>query len=206
MYRPGSCRGPFPHTACSANAQPRGKLPGPLRPAHRSHRTAIPAGRVDQAEPQGVTVLVYDNLPPGLLTAVTYGLSLADHPDWQHGSPELCVSIRSTDDLWARAVGHLAEAQRGDCTFTYGETINFGEKITPESAMTAFVIFAPAVLDRDDYTNIASASGHEGHDIINLAGIYPIHEIERQYIREHGFKAFWDHDWDMYDITRSSAV
>ncbi|MFJ3339373.1 hypothetical protein [Streptomyces sp. NPDC086766] len=30
---------------------------------------------------RGVTEIVYDNLPDGLLTTLTYGLSLAEHPD-----------------------------------------------------------------------------------------------------------------------------
>ena len=156
---------------------------------------------------QGITMMVYDDLPPGLLTAASYGLSLANHADWRSGRPELCISVRSTDDLWARAVGHLVETLRGDCPFSYGETINFGEQITTESHMTAFVIFAPAVFDRSDYTNIdVGIPDHEGHDIINIAGIYPIHEVERQFIREHGLGTFWDLDWDPYDVARPSAV
>lgn len=51
-----------------------------------------------------------------------------------------------------------------------------------------------------------SAPGHEGHDIIHLAGFYPIHEVARQYITDHGLKAFWDLDWDPYDVTRPPAV
>ncbi|MFD3613148.1 hypothetical protein ACFWXA_34850 [Streptomyces atroolivaceus] len=49
-----------------------------------------------------MTEIVYDDLPDGPFTALTYGLSLAEHPDWQHGSPELCLSVNSTksDQLW----------------------------------------------------------------------------------------------------------
>jgi hypothetical protein len=36
---------------------------------------------------KGVTVIAYENLPAGLNTALTYGLSLADHPDWRYGRP-----------------------------------------------------------------------------------------------------------------------
>ncbi|MFI5751363.1 hypothetical protein ACIBBE_36885 [Streptomyces sp. NPDC051644] len=56
-----------------------------------------------------MTEIVYEDLPDGLLTALTYGLSLAEHPDWQHGSPELCLSVNSTNVIWAHAVGFLAE-------------------------------------------------------------------------------------------------
>jgi hypothetical protein len=155
---------------------------------------------------KGVTIIAYRNLPDDLATALTYGLSLAEHPDWKFGSPELCVSVRSEDDRWAWAVGHLAESLRGSCPFSYGNTINFGERISPESDMTAFVVFAPAVADSADCHIDVSSPGHEGHDIIHLAGMYPIYEAERQYIREYGLQSFWELDWDLYDVTRRPAV
>jgi hypothetical protein len=155
---------------------------------------------------KGVTVIAYENLPEGLNTALTYGLSLADHPDWRHGRPELCISVRSDDERWARVVGHLAERLRGSCPFSYGNTIRFGQPVTPQSPLTAFVVFAPAVLDRGDCHIDVSPPGHKGHDIIHITGIYPIHEAERQYITDHGLEAFWALDWDLYDTTRPPAT
>jgi hypothetical protein len=73
--------------------------------------------------------------------------------------------------------------------------------------MTGFVIFAPAVLDREDFLGIdVSPDEHEGHDLINIAGCYPIHQVESQFIRDNGLEAFWTSDWDMYDVTRPPAV
>ncbi len=95
---------------------------------------------------------------------------------------------------------------RGSCPFSYGNTINFGERICPDSPPTAFVVFAPAVVDRDDCRIDVSIPGHEGHDVIHLAGMYPIHEVERQYIAAHDLKSFWDLDWDPYDVARVPAV
>ncbi|MEV1290082.1 suppressor of fused domain protein [Micromonospora sp. NPDC049679] len=155
---------------------------------------------------KGVTIIAYRDLPADLATALTYGLSLAAHPHWKFGSPELCLSVRSEDDRWAWAVGHLAESLRGSCPFSYGNTIDFGERISPESEMTAFVVFAPAVLDSADCRIDVSVPGHEGHDIIHLAGMYPIHQAERQYIGEHGLESFWKLDWDPYDVSRSPAI
>ncbi|ATL32620.1 hypothetical protein [Streptomyces formicae] len=156
---------------------------------------------------RGVTEIVYDNLPDGLLTALTYGLSLAEHPDWQHGSPELCLSVNSTDVIWAHAVGFLAEQLRGTCPFSYGSTINFGERIVPESEMTAFCVFAPLVLDRDDYLGIdVGIPGHEDHDVINIQGMYPIHEVERQFINEYGLEAFWKSDWEPTNVLRRPTI
>jgi hypothetical protein len=154
-----------------------------------------------------VTTVVYDGLPEGLLTALTYGVSLAEHPEWRNGSLELCISVRSPDVIWAHALGFLAESPRGSCPFAYGNTLNFGERISTESDMTAFVVFAPAVLDRGDYTGIdVSLPGHEGHDVISVQGLYPIHDVERQFIDEQGLQAFWQKNWDPYDVHRLPAV
>lgn len=49
---------------------------------------------------------------------------------------------------------HVGEAQRGDNPLHYGDTNNFGERIATDTEMTVFVIFAPSVLDRNDYNAI----------------------------------------------------
>jgi len=150
-----------------------------------------------------VIAITYKDLPePGLLTAITYGLSVADHPEWRLGKPELCISIRSHDERWARAVAFVADRLRGLSSFAYGETINFGEQISPESTMSAFVVFAPAVLDRGDFLNIDVGDPLP----INLQGMYPIHETERQWIQEHALEPFWRLEWDPYDVARPAAI
>lgn len=150
-----------------------------------------------------LTVLTYEDIPErGMLTALTYGLSLADHADWRLGKPELCLSVASQDKSWALAMGFLAESLRGEAPFCYGNTFGFGEQIAPESAMDAFVVFAPAVLERDDFTGIEVGDRLP----INIAGLYPIHAAERLYIGEHGLEAFWAVDWDVYDVGRPPAL
>jgi suppressor of fused protein SUFU len=156
---------------------------------------------------------VYADLPePGHLTGLTYGLSLAEHPDWHAGKPELCICVQSEDVAWALAVAHLAESLRGDCPFDYGSTIDFGERISDESEMASFVIFAPVVLDRDDYQHIHVGGGPEANgqadpdDVVNIAGCYPIHDVELEFIQEQGLEAFWQLEWDPYDVTRPPAV
>lgn len=106
-----------------------------------------------------------------------------------------------------------AEQLRGTCPFSYGSTINFGERIAPESEMTAFCVFAPLTLDRDDYLGIdIGIPGHESHDVItiqgviNIQGMYPIHEVERQFINERGPEAFWKSDWEPTDVLRRPAT
>lgn len=152
---------------------------------------------------KGITAITYIGLPePGMLTAITYGISLADHPEWRLGKPELCITVRSDDVIWARAVGFLAEQLRGDCPFCYGDTLNFGERVTDESDMTAFVVFAPAAMERDAFLDIDVGDDRP----INIAGCYPIHESERQFIRANGLEPFWKLDWDMYDVRRPSVL
>lgn len=71
-----------------------------------------------------VTVIVYDDLPElGMVTGVTYGVSLASHPEWRHGKPKLCISVGSNDLRWPLALGHIAETQHGTNPFSYGDTI-----------------------------------------------------------------------------------
>lgn len=97
---------------------------------------------------------------------------------------------------------HIGEAQRGDNPFHYGDTINFRERIAPGSDMTAFVVFAPAVLDHSGYAGI-----NIGETLpVNICGLYPIHDAERRYIHDHGLEAFWKLNWDPYEVRRPSAA
>lgn len=172
------------------------RLTDGIEPAFTPVEAEQPGGRA-------ITVIRYDDLPePGLLTALTYGLSLAEHSDWRMGKPELCISVKSQDPAWGLAVGYLAAQLRGTCPFCYGDTLNFHERISPESEMTAFLVFAPAVLDRADATGIDVGDTLP----INISGMYPIHDSERLWIHEHGLEAFWQLDWDPYDVKRPPVV
>lgn len=144
-----------------------------------------------------ITAIVFRDLPePGFLTGITYGLSLSEHPDWRMGKPELIITVRSADIAWALVVASFAEELRGECPFTYGGTLNHGERISPESAMTAFVVFGPSALDPKD------AEIDMGDYKIFLNGCYPIYESERMFIQENGLEAFWKLDWDVNDVRR----
>ena len=151
----------------------------------------------------GVTVMSYEGVPqPGMLTAITYGVSLAEHPEWRLGKPELALSVNSLDPAWAYVLGNVAETLRGNCPFAYGYTITFGEPVDPGSGLDAFVVFAPAVLGRDDSVGIDVGDALP----VSIQGVYPIHQSERAFIRDHGLEAFWNQDWDPYDVTRRPAV
>jgi hypothetical protein len=160
--------------------------------------------RVESTKPglKGLTAIRYRDLPEaGSFIGFTYGLSLADHELWQHGKPELSICVDSDDPRWVLAAADLAEKLRGDCPFQYGDTLNFGEPIAPDSTMDGFVVLGASVVDAED-ARIEVGDDHP----INLAGLYPTYRSERQFIRQHGPEAFRQFDWDPYDVSRPPAV
>ncbi|MBX2895975.1 MAG: hypothetical protein KF763_11065 [Cyclobacteriaceae bacterium] len=152
----------------------------------------------------GVTTIVYKDIPEkGFITALTYGLSLVKHPDWKLGRPELCISVNSPNLEWGLVVGHLANNLRGDCPFSYGQTINFREQISSDSEMDAFFIFAPSTLTKEDYSNIDIGTDYK----INIAGLYPMYSDELEVYEIIGLKSFWHHpNFDNYSITRKKIT
>jgi hypothetical protein len=176
-----------------------------------AHLAGIAGGLTPRVLPVGstkpgvadVTVIVYDDVPePGMTTGITYGLSIVDHPVWTQTRPELCLTVATADAVWMQVLGELVERLRGDCPFVYGSTVDVGQPISPDTEMTAFVVFRPAVLDRADYDAIEVGDG----DRVNIVGIYPIHESERTFIVDHGLEEFWRLGWDPYDVSRSAMV
>lgn len=153
-----------------------------------------------------LTVVAFRDVPEDLQTSFTYGVSLADHEDWTSGKPELCLSVRSTDGRWAQALGLMAENLRGRCPFRYNDVIRFEAPIAPESEMSAFLVFASTVLPPEATRLEVGPPGREDSDVIQLHGVYPIHESEAEYLGTHGLESFWRRDWDRHDVTRPPAV
>lgn len=140
---------------------------------------------------------------PGYITGVTYGLSEVEHEEWKLARPELIISVQSTDVAWPLAVAEMANQLRGKCPFCYGDLINFGEAVSPESEMSAFFVFAPAILERGDFLDIDVG----GPRPVSIAGMYPIHDSERSLFGEIGLEAFWHYaGFDMYDVRRKPMV
>ena len=146
---------------------------------------------------------MYENIPePGHITGVTYGLSEVEHVDWRFARPELIISVKSTDIAWPLAVAEMANQLRGRCSFCYGAVINFGEKVSEESEMSAFFVFAPSILEKEDFLNIDVG----GPQSITIAGMYPIYDSERASISKLGLERFWHHpNFDLYDIRRAEV-
>lgn len=157
-------------------------------------------GGKDENGIPNVTTMVYKDVPEkGFITGITYGLSLVNHPDWKFGRPELCISVKSEDESWAEVAGFLANSLKGDCPFSYGQTINFREQISEESEMNAFFVFAPSTLEKEDYLNIEIGAEYK----INIAGLYPIYANEMDLIEKNGLENFWKNkDYDNYSVKR----
>ncbi|PTX59449.1 suppressor of fused protein SUFU [Kordia periserrulae] len=148
----------------------------------------------------GVTSFIYKDIPKkGMITGVTYGLSLVNYPEWKFGRPELMITVNSNDISWAKSAGFLANSLRGNCPFSYSNIINFRKKITDESEMDAFLVFAPSILEKNDFSNINIGLNYK----VNIAGLYPIYASEMKYIEKNGLEKFWKHpNFDMYDVAR----
>jgi hypothetical protein len=145
-----------------------------------------------------VTCFIYRDVPQaGMMTAVTHGLSLADHPDWRYGKPELILTVRSADESWALAMAFIAERYRGEKSFTYGSLFSLEKPISSESPIRGFLVFVPAVLDHETLKITLPTR------TVNLAGMYPIHAGEIELIQKTGLEEFWRQpELDLYDVTR----
>lgn len=148
----------------------------------------------------GVTTIVYRDIPKkGYTTAFTYGLSLVQHPAWKVGRAELCISVSSPRLDWAQAMGYIANKLRGDCPFSYGQLINFEEKISDDSEMDAFFIFAPSTIDKEDYLHIDIGAGYK----VSIASLYPMYSDEIEVYENIGLEKFWHHpNFDNYKVDR----
>lgn len=100
---------------------------------------------------------------------------------------------------WGVALGYIANELRGKCAFGYGETIRFGTQIAADSRMDTFLVFAPSILEKADYSGINIGLDYR----INVAGLYPIYGEEIQVYQALGLQQFWHHpNFDLYDINR----
>ncbi|MGE8380390.1 MAG: suppressor of fused domain protein [Sphingobacterium sp.] len=153
----------------------------------------------------GVTTIVYENIPEkGMITSFTYGLSLGNHPDWKNGRPELTLTVRSDNFSWGRVVGYLANQLRDKCPFSYGDPIDFQEKISDDSEMDGFLVFAPSIFkNKSDYNNLDIGAKYK----IYIKGIYPIYSSEIEVMPKLGFERFWKHpNFDLYNINRNKIT
>ena len=156
--------------------------------------------RSEDAQLPDVAVLVYENWPhPGFIKGFTYGLSLVNHPDWKRGRCEVMISMESLLHSWPFAIGTIVSRLRGRCPFSYGNTIKYGDSISAESHMDAFLIFAPPHLDKDQ--KIVRMTDYDCF----IAGAYPLYDSELELYQRIDLEAFWHHPgWDPLNPRREA--
>lgn len=161
------------------------------------HRADAPDGRAP------VSVFIYRNIPDhGMITGITYGLSLYPYPDWKFGRPELIVSVNSLDIGWPCAAATFAASFRGQKRFSYGDVFSTDDPLTSDSAMDAFLVFAPSILTNREHATIQTNDYR-----ICLAQLYPIYRSELPLYDRIGLERFWKHPgFDMYDINREPII
>ncbi len=161
----------------------------------------------DEPELGRVLTASFPDFPaPGALTGFTYGLSLADHPDWTAGRPEVCICVRTQDEEWVEAAATMVEILRGKFSFAPGKVLNRVEPVVEESAMRCFLMERLSVPGWDAGVQIEVGDQGQEPDVISLVQAYPIHSSEMAFIMDHGAVDFWSLTWDRFDPMRLPAV
>ncbi len=111
------------------------------------------------------------------------------------------ICVNSLDDGWGLAVGFLAMQHRGKAAFAYGSTFELGHRVSMESAMTAFLAFAPTDLPKEA-THIKLSDR-----TLNLVQMYPIYEGEIELVQHAGPVEFLTRSAvDFHDIARPNLA
>lgn len=131
------------------------------------------------------------------LTGFTFGLSQVERPQWRFGRPELVVSVRSSDEVWGLGAAFAARRLRGECTFSYGQTIRFGERIHPSRPFDHYFLFAPRAVE------LPRARIVLPDYVVNLVQAYPVHRDEVEAIARVGPSVFFQSSPDLADLERS---
>lgn len=114
----------------------------------------------------------------------SYGLSFAPHPDQPHRT-ELCLQMRSNEPHWIHVVGHLANRLRGDCPFHIGQIIRFGQTISPDSKLDAFLVIPPT-----EGTIPSTVKDGNKSTAIHLVELFPVFAQETPTIQRLGVNRF----------------
>lgn len=149
------------------------------------------------------SIMVYyfaDFPTPGMLTAVTSGLSSASHPNWKAGKPELMITLTTTDYQWGKAAGFFALAHQGERAFSYGETYKLDFPIAGDSTMNACLVHKSSFLSPEQTTFTLPDR------TVHLASLYPMYDEELEVYAAIGLNAFRRHpDFDNYNPRRQQV-
>jgi len=151
-----------------------------------------------------VRILKYDDYPrPGFKTAVTYGLSLADHPEsphWTDSKPELSICVRSAHDMWGGLIGLMADVFRGDRPVEPGKRLTFNFPMNEHTHMDGIMVGGPAPFPMNP---IALTTRK-----ILIRSAYPIYRSEGTVIDSDGWERFLERIGQdaLFDPWRPSLV
>lgn len=131
------------------------------------------------------------------LTSFTFGLSQVRHPLWRFGRPELVVSVRSSDEVWGLGAAFAARLLRGECAFSYGQILRFGERIDPSRPFDHYFLFAPRAVEQPCARIVLPDY------VVNLVQAYPVNTEEVEAIQWMGPSEFFRHSPDLAELERS---
>jgi len=156
-----------------------------------------------QAGLPDISTFIWHGCPePGMMTVVSYGLSLMQKKEWVKGRPELMLRLETKDEAWAIAVASFIHLFRQEKSFRYQTILTTDEPVVPGTEMRGFFTFAPPLSDSEKMT----FSSSEGLPI-NLTGFYPIYIEERELLPRIGLEAFWHHEsYDPCSTTRPNLA
>jgi len=145
-----------------------------------------------------ISVFVYRDCPePGMITGITYGLSLRAHPEWTLSRPEMVISIESSNIEWPQVALGFASWFASEKRFRYGDIFTVDGSLTSDTQMDAVLIFAQSILDSEDA--VVQLNDYR----VTLSQFYPIHRSEIPLYEKIGLEAFWHHPgFGMYDPKR----
>jgi hypothetical protein len=148
--------------------------------AHDSIRI-VPATRAGL--PPVCCFIFQDRPETGMMTAVTYGLSLSEHTDWGDQKPELIARVRSSDEEWGLALAGFAERLRGEHSFADGSILMGPSPLSSESEMGGFLLGDPPAAAGATLIELPTRT-------VRLRSAIPIYECEATLINDVGPKEF----------------
>lgn len=137
-----------------------------------------------------------------MITGVTYGLSLAGHPEQEPGvRPELMISLESSDSLWAWNVAYFAAEYRGLRAFQHGEVFFVEEPLAGDTKMEGMLVYKTTVIPPE--SAVVKLPQYQ----ICFSQLYPMHRSELLVYERYGLPALWnDEGFEIYDPSRPAVV
>jgi hypothetical protein len=135
-----------------------------------------------------ISMFVYRDLPEeGMITGVTYGLSLRAYPGWTASRPEMMISMESSDIAWLEAALGFTASFAGEKRFRYGDVFSCDGPLASDTQMDAVLIFGQSLLEVENAK--IQLDGYSVH----LSEFYPIYRSELPLYEELGLQEFWKH-------------